>query len=121
MKVRATETNEFTTQGKYYEVVEEKDDYYVIIDNDKEKCALFKYRFEPIEESNHYDNTNGSLYKFAQERGWNTYVFEVVKRLDRAEKKGEFISDIEKSIKVLELYLNEQKHRFEGQVEQLNK
>ena len=72
-------------------------------------------------ESNHYDNTNGSLYKIAKERNWNAYVFDVVKRLDRAEKKGEFISDIEKSIKVLELYLNEQNHRFEGQVEQLNK
>ena len=71
--------------------------------------------------SEHYDNTNGSLYKIAKERNWNAYVFDIVKRLDRAEKKGEFISDIEKSIKVLELYLNEQKHRFEGQVEQLNK
>jgi hypothetical protein len=69
----------------------------------------------------HYDNTNGSLYKIAKERNWNAYVFDIVKRLDRAEKKGEFITDIEKSIKVLELYLNEQKHRFDGQVEYLNK
>jgi len=69
----------------------------------------------------HYDNTNGSLYKFAEERGWNTYVFEVVKRLERAEKKGEFISDLKKSIHVIELYLSEQGYKFEGQIEPLNK
>lgn len=69
----------------------------------------------------HYNNDNGSLYKVAKERGWNSYVTEVVKRIERAEKKGEFISDIEKSIHVLELYLEEQRHNFEGEYEPLNK
>ena len=69
----------------------------------------------------HYNNDNGSLYKVAKERGWNAYVTEVVKRIERAEKKGEFISDIEKSIHVLELYLQEQRHNFEGEYEPLNK
>lgn len=69
----------------------------------------------------HYDNSNGSLYKVANERGWNPYVTEVVKRIERAEKKGEFISDIEKTIVVLQLYLEEQGHRFPGQYEKLNK
>ena len=121
MKVRAKETNEYITEGNNYEVIEVKNNHYTIIDDTGEECTLRNGRFEPIEESNHYDNTNGSLYKIAKERNWNAYVFDIVKRLDRAEKKGEFISDIEKSIKVLELYLNEQKHRFEGQVEPLNK
>lgn len=69
----------------------------------------------------HYDNSKGSLYKFANERGWNAYLFEIVKRVERAEKKGEFISDIKKSIHVLELYLNEQGHRFKDEIEPLNK
>jgi hypothetical protein len=69
----------------------------------------------------HYDNTNGSLYKFSNDRGWNTYLFEIVKRVERAEKKGEFISDIKKSIHVLELYLKEQGHRFKNEIEPLNK
>jgi len=69
----------------------------------------------------HYDNTNGSLYKVANERGWNSYLFEVVKRIERAEKKGEFISDVKKSIHVLELYLQEQGVKFKNQIEPLNK
>ena len=69
----------------------------------------------------HYDNTNGTIYKVQKERGWNAYVFDIVKRLERAEKKGEFLSDIDKCIKVLELYRDEQGYNFEGQFEPLNK
>jgi len=56
---------------------------------------------------NYYDNTNGSLYKVAQERGWNSYLFDIVKRLERAEKKGEFDKDLEKTINLIKLYRNE--------------
>lgn len=69
----------------------------------------------------YYDNSKGTIYKIAQERNWNAYVFEAVKRLDRAEKKGEFISDIDKTIKVLQLYKLEQGHKFQNQIEPLNK
>ena len=55
----------------------------------------------------HYDNTNGTLYKIATERGWNSYLFDIVKRLERAEKKGEFTQDLEKSINVIKLWQNE--------------
>ena len=55
----------------------------------------------------HYDNTNGTLYKIADERGWNSYLFDIVKRLERAEKKGEFTQDLEKSINVIKLWQNE--------------
>lgn len=55
----------------------------------------------------HYDNTKGTLYKVADERGWNSYVFDAVKRLERAEKKGEFDSDIDKTINLLLLYKKE--------------
>jgi len=74
-----------------------------------------------METPKHYDNTKGTLYKVAEQRGWNSYLFEVVKRIERAEKKGEFISDVEKSIIVLELYLKEQGHKFKGETEPLNK
>ena len=57
----------------------------------------------------HYDNTKGTLYKVAQERGWNSYLFDIVKRLERADKKGEFKQDLEKSINVIKLWLNESK------------
>jgi hypothetical protein len=55
----------------------------------------------------HYNNDNGTLYKVAEERGWNSYLFDIVKRLERAEKKGEFITDLEKSKVVIDLWLKE--------------
>lgn len=57
----------------------------------------------------YYDNTNGSLYKIAEQRGWNAYTFDVVKRLDRGGKKDPLKQEIEKSIGVLKLWLEELK------------
>ena len=57
----------------------------------------------------HYDNSKGTLYKIATERGWNPYLFDIVKRLERSEKKGEFESDLNKSKHVIDLWLNETK------------
>jgi len=62
---------------------------------------------DQINTPKYYDNSKGSLYKISDERGWNSYVFDVVKRLERAEKKGEFNSDIEKTINLLKLYQKE--------------
>ena len=59
----------------------------------------------------HYDNSTGTLYKVAEERNWNSYVFDAVKRLERAEKKGEFDSDIDKTIAVLQLYKKERNEK----------
>ena len=55
----------------------------------------------------HYNNDNGSLYKIAEERGWNAYQFDIIKRIDRALKKGEFVSDLEKTKTVIDIWLNE--------------
>lgn len=57
--------------------------------------------------NNHYDNTNGSLYKFAQDHNLNAWEFDVIKRIVRCRKKGQWLSDIDKTIKVLELYKEE--------------
>ena len=65
------------------------------------------YLDETIETPKHYDNSKGTLYKVATERGWNSYLFDIVKRLERAEKKGEFKTDLEKSINVIKLWLQE--------------
>lgn len=66
-----------------------------------------KFLDETIETPKHYDNSKGTLYKVATERGWNSYLFDIVKRLERAEKKGEFKTDLEKSINVIKLWLQE--------------
>jgi hypothetical protein len=55
----------------------------------------------------HYDNTHGSLYKFAEEHGLNAYEFDIIKRITRCRKKGQFKEDLEKTKRVIDLYLEE--------------
>jgi hypothetical protein len=55
----------------------------------------------------YYDNSNGSLYKIAEQRGWGVRLFDLVKRLERNGKKDPLEQEIRKSIGVLELWLKE--------------
>lgn len=73
------------------------------------------------QQQNHYNNSKGSLYKFCEQQQLNSYEFEVIKRIVRCRKKGEFLSDIEKTINVLKIYLEEQGHKYKGQNEIINK
>ena len=50
-----------------------------------------------------------------------TYEFDLIKRVVRCRKKGEFLSDLEKVKTAIDLYLKEQGHLYQGQVEKLNK
>ena len=84
----------------------QNDKRYVLLKTDFHTIDIVEYK-EEFNTPKHYDNTNGTLYKVAQERGWNTYLFDIVKRLERAEKKGEFNQDLEKSINVIKLWQNE--------------
>ena len=59
----------------------------------------------------HYDNTNGSLYKFANDHGLNAWEFDIIKRVVRCRKKGQFKDDLEKTKRVINLYLEE----YEGE------
>ena len=65
------------------------------------------YQDEVFNPQSHYDNSKGSLYKVATERGWNAYLFDLVKRLERGGKKDPLRQEIEKSIDVLKIWLNE--------------
>jgi hypothetical protein len=86
------------------------------IEKVKEMDAMNKKedKFTTIETPKHYDNGNGTLYKVADERGWNPYLFDIVKRLERADKKGEFETDLKKSIAVIQLWLEESKKENHG-------
>ena len=55
----------------------------------------------------HYDNSNGSLYKFCEEKNLNSYEFDIIKRIMRCRKKGSFIEDLEKTKFLIDLYLKE--------------
>lgn len=55
----------------------------------------------------YYDNSNGSLYKIAEQRDWNAYLFDVVKRLERGGKKDPLEQEIDKTIALLQLWKKE--------------
>jgi hypothetical protein len=118
------------TFGKVYKVVHSDLEYFHVV-NDNGKTSghehhKFDVYFEVLkleskdEAPKHYDNSNGSLYLFADKQGLNSYEFEVIKRIVRCRKKKEFISDIKKTIFVLELYLKEQGENYKGEEEILN-
>lgn len=107
-----------------YNYVGKKDYYYYIwyngtmnshIRNDDQEVIKMSeieeevIQAEQLNTPKHYDNSKGTLYKVAKERGWNPYLFDIVKRLERAEKKGEFDSDLDKSINVIKLWKEESK------------
>lgn len=60
-----------------------------------------------LQEDKHYDNSNGSLYLFAENHGLNAWEFDVIKRIVRCRKKGQFKDDLEKTKRVIDLYLDE--------------
>ena len=55
----------------------------------------------------HYDNTNGSIYKFCEDQKLNSYEFDLIKRIVRCRKKGNFTEDLEKTKVLIDLYLKE--------------
>jgi hypothetical protein len=57
--------------------------------------------------NDHYDNSKGSLYLFAEQQKLNAWEFDIIKRIVRCRKKGQFISDLEKTKIVIDLYLKE--------------
>jgi len=56
----------------------------------------------------HYDNTNGSLYKFCEEQKLNSYEFDLIKRIMRCRKKGQFEADLKSTKVLIDLYIQEQ-------------
>ena len=60
-------------------------------------------QIEPV----YYDNSKGSIYKFAEDQGLNNYEFDIIKRIVRSRKKGNFREDLEKTKFLIDLYLKE--------------
>ena len=78
-------------------------DFSIMLQNVNEKVNCDSENDTP----KHYDNSKGTLYKVAMERGWNPYLFDIVKRLERSDKKGEFKEDLRKSKVVIDLWEKE--------------
>jgi len=103
-KIKENKLYNGTTIG-YVQNPREKN-WLILWDSQKGYAEIISCK-EDFETPKHYDNSKGTLYKIATERGWNSYLFDIVKRLERAEKKGEFKTDLEKSINVIKLWLQE--------------
>ena len=56
---------------------------------------------------NHYDNSKGSIYQFCENQNLNSYEFDIIKRVVRSRKKGNFKDDLEKTKHLIDLYLKE--------------
>jgi hypothetical protein len=61
-----------------------------------------------MEEPKHYDNSKGSLYQFCDNHDLNSYEFDIIKRVMRCRKKGNFLEDLEKTKFLIDLYIKEQ-------------
>lgn len=98
-----------TEYGTVYEI---NDCHFIIEFNDGQKWCypLLKDENEmrldqPTD--THYNNENGSLYLFAEQHGLNAWEFDIIKRITRCRKKGQFIEDLEKTKRVIDLYIKE--------------
>lgn len=55
----------------------------------------------------HYQGKAGSLYKFAEDWGLNSYEFDIIKRIVRCRHKGKFEEDLKKTKDTIDIYLQE--------------
>lgn len=112
-KYKCFKKDEAFIVGEIYKTNDEA----IIIDSEGDErpflSAADEYFFDRFEEvvvsstPSYYDNSKGSLYKVAQDRGWNPYLFDVVKRLERGGKKDPLEQEIDKTIALLQLWKSE--------------
>ncbi len=118
------------TWGTKYNLIKEYDNDYLVFDEYGNEAAIPKKDFadriseeaklrakmlmmlkdgykQKQEYDPHYDNSNGSLYLFAEQHKLNAWEFDIVKRIVRCREKGQFKEDLEKTVRVIELYLKE--------------
>lgn len=102
------------SEDEFFEIIsKEENKKEVIPESDKtdlsyeEEISTFMSKGFIEKTPSHYDNTNGSLYQIAKQRGWDFYQADCVKRLDRAYKKGQFREDLQKTKDLIDLWLKE--------------
>jgi len=62
---------------------------------------------EQLKTPKHYDNSKGSIYQFCENQNLNSYEFDIIKRVVRCRKKGNFKEDLQKTKLLIDLYLSE--------------
>ena len=104
--------NKYFTIGNEYEVLKiDGDGDYKLLNDIGDSDWLYSHEVEVIEDEpqkdEHYNNDKGSLYLFAQHHDLNAWEFDILKRVVRCRKKGQFKEDLEKTKRVIDLYLKE--------------
>ena len=84
-----------------------------------------EYTVDPIKNTTNvkpYYKGKNSLYQFAEEWQLNAWEFEIIKRVCRCRRKGEWLSDLIKTKNVIDIYIEEKKDGFkERDLETSNK
>lgn len=83
-----------------------KGEYSVIVSY-KDEIQKSEMSSGNIETPKHYDNSKGSIYQFCENQKLNSYEFDIIKRVVRSRKKGNFKEDLEKTKHLIDLYLKE--------------
>ena len=71
------------------------------------RLKTMTYLDEVLETPKHYDNSKGSIYQFCENQNLNSYEFDIIKRVVRCRKKGNFKEDLQKTKHLIDLYLSE--------------
>jgi hypothetical protein len=113
-KVKVTELGKDTFKGiviesdmkvyqiHYYGILWVKDAFTFEVEEEKKEVET-----NDLTAPKHYDNSKGSLYKFSEEKQLNSWEFDIIKRVIRCRKKGNFKEDLEKTKFLIDLYLKE--------------
>lgn len=70
----------------------------------------FRLVDEPKEQQptpSYYDNSKGSIYLFADNQKLNAWETDIIKRIVRCRKKGQWKEDLEKTKHLIDLYIKE--------------
>lgn len=78
-------------------------DNHTLSGNSSNKGILHGYDAKPA----HYNNEKGSIYKFCNDQELNPWEFDIIKRIVRCRKKGQFKEDLAKTKMAIDLYLKE--------------
>lgn len=95
------------SKDKYCSVKHESTGNKIILGNAIPCDSVFNITESNSSTDPHYNNDNGSLYKFATDHGLNAFEFDCIKRIVRCRKKGQWREDLEKTKRVIDLYLKE--------------
>ena len=95
----------------YHRFIEYIEEDYISLQGDSGDIWFKQSDFELVDSASqtdeHYNNENGSLYLFAKHHNLNAWEFDILKRVVRCRKKGQFKEDLEKTKRVIDLYLKE--------------